>query len=209
MAGRDTSASMMSNAWFELSKHSDVWNRLRKEVDTFNGLPPTYNQLQNMPYLRAVFNESMRLYPQVPENGRVALEDTVLPLGGGKDGKSPIFVPKGKVVMWSLYALHRRKDIFGDDADSFRPERWLDQDGKEGVKPDWGYLAFGGGPRVCMGRKFILLPFFILPHLQAHHSSERHYYLSSYFQLLSSYRAICPHPSFLHDYSPDTNFLVH
>lgn len=153
MAGRDTSASMLSNTWFELAKHPKVWARLRAEVDSFQGAIPTYEQLVNMPYLRAVFNESMRLYPQVPENGRVANEDTVLPLGGGKDGKSPIFVPKGTVTMWGLFALHRRRDIFGDDADEFKPERWLEGKGGKELKPGWGYLSFGGGPRACMGRK--------------------------------------------------------
>ena len=156
MAGRDTSASMLSNTWFELSKHPDVWNRLQKEVnEAFHGLPPSPAQLQNLQYLRCIFNESMRLYPQVPENGRVALEDTVLPTGGGPDGKAPVFVAKGRVVLWGLYPLHRRKDIFGEDADSFRPERWLDQKGGEqGIQPGYGYLAFGAGPRHCMGRKY-------------------------------------------------------
>lgn len=88
-----------------------------------------------MPYIRAVFNESMCLYPQLLENGRIALEDTVLPLGGGTDGRSPIFIPKGQVVMWGSYALHRTKDVFGDDADIFRPERWVDQGGKDDIKP--------------------------------------------------------------------------
>lgn len=154
MAGRDTTASMLSNTWFELSKHSEVWSRLRKEIDLLNGIPPTYAQLQNMPYLRAIFYESMRLYPQLPENGRIALEDTVLPLGGGHNGKSPVFVPKGKVVMWGTYVLHRRDDIFGKNVNEFDPDRWLDTKKGNAVKPGWGYLAFGGGPRVCMGRTF-------------------------------------------------------
>ena len=106
-----------------------------------------------MPYLRAIFNESMRLYPQLPENGRVALEDKVLPLGGGLDGKSPAFVPKGKVLMWGTYALHRRPEIFGEDAAVFNPDWWLDNPNQKAVRPGWGFLAFGGGPRVCIGRR--------------------------------------------------------
>lgn len=157
MAGRDTSASMLANAVFELARHPEAWARLREEVDALHGSLPTHEQLQNMPYLRAVFNESMRLYPQLPENGRVALEDTVLPAGGGQDGMAPVFVPKGQVVMWGTYALHRRQDIFGDDADEFNPDRWLDTKDKPAIKPGWGYLAFGGGPRVCMGRKFLFI----------------------------------------------------
>ena len=67
-------------------------------------------------------------------NSREAFEDTVLPVGGGPDGKSPIFVPKGRVVAWSVFAMHRRKDFFGEDADEFRPERW------ETLRPGWEYV---------------------------------------------------------------------
>ncbi|KAF4627550.1 hypothetical protein G7Y89_g10609 [Cudoniella acicularis] len=107
MAGRDTTASMLTNAWFELAQNSTVWARLRKEVDSLQRARPTVPELQKMQFMRAIFNESMRLYPQLPENACVALEDTILPLGGGgADGKSPIFVSKGQVVIWSSYVSH-------------------------------------------------------------------------------------------------------
>lgn len=107
-----------------------------------------------MRYLRAVLNESLRLYPIVPNNNREALHDTILPLGGGKDGQSPLFVPKGQIVVWDLYSMHRRKDIYGVDADVFKPERWLDSGDETALRPGWAYLPFNGGPRTCVGRKF-------------------------------------------------------
>jgi len=93
-------------------------------------------------YLKALLNESLRLYPVVPANTREATEDTTLPLGGGPDGAAPIFVKKGGLVAWSVYAMHRRKDYFGEDAEEFRPERWLDDSttGKKGLRPGWEYL---------------------------------------------------------------------
>ena len=91
---------------------------------------------------------ALRLYPVVPANSREALCDTVLPLGGGPDGKSPVLMKKGDVAIWSLYAMHRRKDFYGPDAEEFRPERW------EHLRPGWEYLPFNGGPRICIGRKF-------------------------------------------------------
>ena len=87
LAGRDTTASLLSNVWFELSKCPDKWARLQKEVATLNGELPTFEQLKEMKYLNAVLKESLRLYPVVPENNRQAVEDTVLPLGGGEDEK--------------------------------------------------------------------------------------------------------------------------
>ena len=153
LAGRDTTASLLSNVWFELSNRPDVWRRLQREVDLLDGELPTFEKLRDMRYLRAVLNESLRLYPVVPENDREAEADTVLPVGGGEDGKSSVFVKKGQLVHWSLYTMHRRKDLYGDDAEVFRPGRWLDEGGKKGLRVGWEYLPFNGGPRICIGRR--------------------------------------------------------
>lgn len=96
---------------------------------------------------------ALRLYPVVPTNARFANRDTVLPLGGGVNGESPLFIPKGTIVAYSIYSLHRRKDIYGHDALEFRPERWAPE---EGLRPGWGYLPFNGGPRICVGQQFAL-----------------------------------------------------
>jgi Cytochrome P450 len=135
-----------------------VCARLRQEIDTLDGRKPTYEELKNMKYLRAVLNESQRVYPIVPGNGRQAREDVVLPVGGGEDGKSPILVKKGQWVIFGIYSLHRRKDLYGEDAELFRPERWLDTEERRGLRMGWEYLPFSGGPRVCIGRE-LLLPF--------------------------------------------------
>ncbi len=154
LAGRDTTASLLSNVWFELSRRPAIWSRLRREVDALNGELPTFEMLKEMKYLRAILNESLRLYPIVPENGRQAVQDTILPVGGGVDGQSPILVKKGQMVHWSLWTMHRRKDIYGEDAEEFKPERWLDEDGRKGLRVGWEYLPFNGGPRICIGREY-------------------------------------------------------
>lgn len=134
LAGRDTTASLLSNVWFTLSKRPDVWAKLRKDIDTLNGERPTFEQLKELKYLRAVLDESLRVYPLVPINSREAIVDTTLPLGGGEDGNSPMFIRKGQTVTWSTYAMHRRKDYYGEDADEYKPERWL---GLDGLRPGW------------------------------------------------------------------------
>lgn len=157
LAGRDSTAALMSNVFFELSRSPEIQDRLRREVATHIGNElPTFEGIKSMKYLRAILNESLRIHPIVPENSRQAICDTVLPLGGGEDGKSPALVKKGQLVAWSSYAMHRREDFYGQDAAEFKPERWLDDldgDGGKGLRVGWEYLPFNGGPRICIGRK--------------------------------------------------------
>ncbi|KAE8167387.1 cytochrome P450 [Aspergillus tamarii] len=152
LAGRDTTASLLGNLFFMLAKNPVVWAKLRAEVDVLQSRPPTYEELRGLRYVQCCVNESLRLHPVVPNNQREAIRDTVLPLGGGKDGLSPAFVPKGTLVGYNIYAMHRRTDLYGPDATEFRPERW--EDGK--LQPRWGYLPFNGGPRICLGQRYAL-----------------------------------------------------
>ncbi|KAH3917960.1 hypothetical protein HBH56_047170 [Parastagonospora nodorum] len=152
VAGRDTTASLLGNLFFMLAKNPAIWDRLRSEVAVLEGRTPTYEDLHKLKYVKCCVNESLRLHPVVPRNSRMAIRDTVLPLGGGPDGLQPVFVPKGTHASYNLYAMHRRKDIYGPDADDFRPERWLDGT----LQPRWGFLPFNGGPRICIGQRFAL-----------------------------------------------------
>lgn len=166
LAGRDTTAALLSNVWWSISRDPQVWRRLQKEVDSLEGplggSRPLFEELKDMKYLRATLNESLRIHPVAPANSRQAIVDTVLPLGGGKDGKAPAFVPKGTIVNFGVHAMHHRKDLFGEDADEFTPERWLDEDGRKGLRAGWEYLPFNGGPRICIGRKCGLVACVIL-----------------------------------------------
>ena len=91
---------------------------------------------------------ALRLYPPIPINVRIAQKTTWLPRGGGPDGKSPVLVPRGMGVGFPVYYMHRRKDIYGEDAMEFRPERWV---GSELANIRWAYVPFHAGPRVCLG----------------------------------------------------------
>ena len=115
---------------------------------------PTRNELKKMTYLNLIIKEVLRLYPSVPLNSRSALKTTTLPVGGGTDGKAPILVRKGEAVGYCVYAMHRRKDIYGSDAEEFRPERW---EGDALKDVGYAYLPFNGGPRVCLGQDFAVM----------------------------------------------------
>ena len=90
---------------------------------------------------------ALRFLPVFPWLTRIALNDTVLPVGGGPDGKASVFVPKGSLFETSFYVLHRNTDIWGPTAGVFNPDRW------DSHKPGaWEYLPFSGGLRACPGR---------------------------------------------------------
>lgn len=103
-----------------------------------------------MLYSNESLSTALRLYPSVSINVRFPNKNTVLPTGGGPDGKSPLFIKKGNSVAYSVYSMHRRKDLFGEDAEEYRPERW------ETIRAGWEYLPFNGGPRICVGQQFAL-----------------------------------------------------
>lgn len=153
LAGRDTTASLLSNLWFVLARRPDIYGRLQEEIHVLNGKVPTRDDLKSLSYLKSCLDESLRLHPPVPRNSRTAIRDTILPVGGGEDGKSPIFVGRGTEVGYQVFAMHRRKDIWGSDADEFVPERWTR---KDRPRPHWAYLPFNGGPRICPGQQLAL-----------------------------------------------------
>ncbi|TAQ88476.1 hypothetical protein B7494_g3183 [Chlorociboria aeruginascens] len=131
LAGRDTTAGLLSHVFYYLARRQDVFQKLRAEVVDLKGARPTFGDIKEMKYLRYCLSE-------------------IIPLGGGPDGKCPVFVKKGQRVGYSVYAIHRRKDFYGEDAEYFRPERW------ETIRPGWENLPFNGGPRICIGQQFAL-----------------------------------------------------
>ncbi|XRM43048.1 hypothetical protein ABZX51_006252 [Aspergillus tubingensis] len=180
LAGRDTTACCLTWTLRLLVQHPHVLFKLRAEISDTVGVglrspTPTITQIKSLQYLSLVIKEGisissylkhhsqypdpinipvLRLYPFVPVNSRAATKTTTLPTGGGPTGTAPILVRKGEAVGYCVYAMHRRRDIYGADADEFRPERW-ENDALKDV--GWGYLPFNGGPRVCLGQEFALL----------------------------------------------------
>lgn len=77
------------------------------------------------------------------------MKTTLVPHGGGPDRCSPVLIRRGTGIGYSVYHMHRRKDLYGDDAADFRPERWEENDLANTI--GWGFLPFHGGPRMCLG----------------------------------------------------------
>ncbi|KAF9266611.1 cytochrome P450 [Marasmius fiardii PR-910] len=163
VAGRDTTASILTFTVYMLSEHPQVLRRLREEILATIGPErrPTYDNFRGMKYLRAVLNEVLRLYPAVPFNMRQARVDTVL---SGVNGGKPVYVPAKTRIIYSVFVMHRRIDLWGPDALEFDPDRFLDERLQKYLTPNpFIFLPFNAGPRICLGQQVkVLFSFFEL-----------------------------------------------
>ncbi|KAI1299892.1 cytochrome P450 52E2 [Xylaria venustula] len=168
-AGRDTTTSVLSYLFFELSRRPNIVARIRQEIQDLKAENPTWEDLRGMKYLNWTLKEALRLNPPVASNTREAVRDTILPRGGGKDGKSPVLVTKGTSLRYMPWVMHRKKDYFGEDAEEFRPERWED------LRVTYEYVPFNAGPRICIGQQFALTQMALITFrlLQAFKAIER------------------------------------
>lgn len=143
IAGRDTTAQALSWTIYCLSTHPMVEAKARQEVlDVCGVAGPSYDDMNRLPYLQAVINETLRLYPSVPADLKIAECDDTLPDGS--------FIPGGTLVFYTIYSMGRDPSIWGADAETFRPERWLEMQEPPG---NYKYPVFNAGPRECLGRR--------------------------------------------------------
>ena len=150
-AGVGTTATLLTWTLYFLARNPQVFKKLRTVILSQFGSTPddiTIKGLESCEYLRLVTRETLRLGSIVPTVSRESLRDTSLPRGGGKDGTQPVFVPKGMSVRIGLFAINRRTDIWGPDAEEFNPERWVGR--RVGIE----FSPFAAGRRKCIGREF-------------------------------------------------------
>jgi cytochrome P450 len=146
IAGHETTANALSWLWYLLDRHPDEQERLRDELAAATGgRPPTVEDLPQLPRMKAVIQETLRLYPPVWMFDRRALGPD--DLGGTK-------VHKGDLVIFCPYAIHRLPELWSD-SEAFRPERF--EAGREEQKNKFAYLPFSAGPRTCIGNSFAMI----------------------------------------------------
>jgi sulfite reductase alpha subunit-like flavoprotein/cytochrome P450 len=145
IAGHETTSGLLSFAVYFLMKNPDKLKKAYEEVDRVLTEPiPSYTQVRGLKYIRMILNEALRLWPTAPAFSLYAKEDTVLA------GKYPL--SKGDSVNVLIPKLHRDPEVWGDDADEFRPERFADPS----QIPFHAYKPFGNGQRACIGQQFAL-----------------------------------------------------
>ncbi|RTE72146.1 hypothetical protein BHE90_013443 [Fusarium euwallaceae] len=155
VAGSDTTATSLSGILYHLLKNPQALQRLRQEIEEFNHQDSnsrtiTWTQSQKMPYLQAVIKEALRLHTAV------ALPmERVVPQGGAEICGH--YFPQGTYVGINNWVYHRNKAIFGEDANEFKPERWLTSDPENLSIMNKNLISFGAGARTCIGRHIAAL----------------------------------------------------
>ena len=150
LPARDTTSIVVGNTLFHLARNLNVWMDLRNTALSLGSQPLTFELLKSLVLFRHVVFEAIRLQGPSGRTFRTAVRDTVLPVGGGADGRSPLFVEQGVVVALNVWALHHDREIWGDDADEFKPQRWDVQ------RSMWEFVPFWGGPRTCPAQQQVL-----------------------------------------------------
>lgn len=162
LAGKDTTSTALTWFFWLIAAHPSCEREILRELSSAAAAEAattsevkifSYDELKSLHYLHAAVTESMRLFPPVPINSRLTVNDDVLP-----DGTR---VGKGWFADYSAYAVGRSEEVWGPDCREFKPERWLDGGDGDGdgqsvrFRPSdqWKYPVFHCGPRMCLGKE--------------------------------------------------------
>ncbi|TFK22513.1 cytochrome P450 monooxygenase CYP63 [Coprinopsis marcescibilis] len=161
LASRDTTATVLTYLTYFLALYPDVTEVLRQEVLEHCGQssPGSHDSFREMKYLRAVLNETLRLFPPVPLNIRQSRDssftlpspDPTYPVFE----RRPLFMPANTPIIYLPLLTQRNPALWGDDADEFDPERWLDPARLARLANNTAmFMPFSAGPRICIGQNY-------------------------------------------------------
>ncbi|KDO37689.1 hypothetical protein CISIN_1g047842mg [Citrus sinensis] len=159
-AGNDTISSGLVWFFWLVATHPSVENKILKEIkativmhkkeeDGERRFFFNTKQANNLVYLHAALCETLRLYPPVPYNHKIAGQADILPSGH--------HIKKNQTVLISYYAMGRMEEIWGNDCLEFKPERWISEKGCIVHVPTYKFTAFHAGPRNCLGKDKALI----------------------------------------------------
>ncbi|KAH7021342.1 cytochrome P450 [Microdochium trichocladiopsis] len=154
-AGSDTTSISLSATLYYLLKRPAAMAKLRAEIDDATARGeldenPTFKQSLKLPYLQAVIKEALRMHPATG----LPIEREVPEGGATIAGR---YFPQGTIVAVSLWVVHRDRSVFGEDADEFKPERWLESDAETMSLMNRFWMPFGTGSRSCIGKNIAML----------------------------------------------------
>lgn len=165
-AGSETTAISLAAVFYYLLRNPATLKKLREELDTavtdgrLRNIAETqgcisWAESQRLPYFDACVKEAFRLHPAVG----LPLE-RIVPADGVEVAGT--YIPGGTIVGVSAWVLHKRPDLFGDEVEAFRPERWIDVTPERRKLMEGSLLHFGMGARTCIGKNISLLEIYKL-----------------------------------------------
>uniref|UniRef100_J3L235 Secologanin synthase n=2 Tax=Oryza brachyantha TaxID=4533 RepID=J3L235_ORYBR len=147
-AGMETTSVLLTWTMIVLSMHPEWQDRAREEVlQVFGSRAPDYDGLSRLRTVTMVLYEVLRLYTPLTSLQRKTYKP--MELGG-------VRFPAGVMLQLPLLCVHHDKDVWGPDADEFRPERFA-QGISRASRESPAFFPFGWGPRICIGQSFALL----------------------------------------------------
>ncbi|PGH33081.1 hypothetical protein GX50_04063 [[Emmonsia] crescens] len=163
-AGSETTAISLASVFYHTMKNPACLRKLVDELKTAvnNGMIEnrpsglvSWSESQMLPYLDACVKEAFRMHPAAG----LPLERITPPAGAEICGQQ---IAGGTIVGCSAWVIHRRLEIFGEDADVYRPERWLDSDPEKVKEMNATMFHFGAGARTCIGKNISLMEIYKL-----------------------------------------------
>jgi len=151
IAGYDTTGMTLAYLCYSLSKNPEIQERLQSEIDSAysdaGGVLPDFSTIQELPYLDMVIHETLRKFSPVGVNTRSCTEDYRVP-------DTDITIKKDDFIMFSFTGIHH-DPRYWSHPDEFYPEHFSKEE--KATRHPYAFLAFGQGPRNCIGMRFALL----------------------------------------------------
>ncbi|XP_025114563.1 uncharacterized protein LOC112576366 [Pomacea canaliculata] len=146
LAGYETTATTLQYMFYNLALYPDVQQKIVDEIqEQIGDAAPTNDNVSKLKYMEQTIKETLRLFPPVASVNRLASETVTI---------KGVTIPKGVGVLIPIYDVMRDPEYF-PDPEVFRPERFSEE-AKDEMNPA-SFLAFGFGPRLCIGKRLALL----------------------------------------------------
>ncbi|PNX62082.1 cytochrome p450 86b1-like protein, partial [Trifolium pratense] len=149
VAGRDTITSALTWLFYLVATHPLVEAKILEEIKENFGHKEkpwmlSVDEVKKLVYLHGAICEALRLFPPIPFERKEAVTPDILPSGH--------HVNPNTMILFSLYAMGRDANIWGEDYLEFKPERWISERGGIVYAPSYKFFSFNAGPRTCLGR---------------------------------------------------------
>ncbi|KAB8291577.1 hypothetical protein EYC80_006377 [Monilinia laxa] len=155
VAAHDVTAITLRTVFYHRSRSPAIHRKLYDEIAEADRLclisyPARHSEVSSAPYLSAVINEALRIHP-----GFGTIPKRVVPQGGVE--LHGVKIPEGTIIGVHTWAINRSKDIFGEDIECFRPERWIDNAPEKLQSIRKNVFTWGAGARGCIGKNVAML----------------------------------------------------